>query len=100
MMDRLARELGHEAFHRMQVFGSGKITQIEEYWAFYLDTHLVKADYPSFNGVDPQNPQQLAGWFTKHHMPGYLRLDPYPGVPVQVVQVEESIQVAESVSQE
>jgi hypothetical protein len=99
-IDRLARELGHEAFHRMQFFGSGKITQIEEYWAFYLDTQLVKADYPSFNGVDPQDPQQLAGWFTKHHMPGYLRLDPYPGVPAQVVQVEMNDQVAESVSQE
>jgi hypothetical protein len=99
-IDRLARELGHEAFHRMQVFGSGKITQIEEYWAFYLDTQLVKADYPSFNGVDPQDPQQLAGWFTNHGMPGYLRLDPYPGVPAQAIQVEQSLQVAESVSQE
>jgi len=100
MIERLARELGHEAFHRMQVFGSGVITQIEEYWAFYLDTHLVKADYPSFDGVDPQDPQQLAGWFTKHHMPGYLRLDPYPGVPAQVSQVEQSGQVVENVAQE
>jgi hypothetical protein len=100
MIERLARELGHEAFHRMQVFGSGKITQIEEYWAFYLDTQLVKADYPSFDGVDPQNPQQLAGWFTNRSMPGYLRLDPYPGVPVQVVQVEQSVQVVENVAQE
>jgi len=100
MIERMARELGHEAFHRMQVFGSGKITQIEEYWAFYLDTQLVKADYPSFNGVDPQDPQQLAAWFTTHGLRGYLRLAPYPGIPAQVVQVEESAQVVENVAQE
>jgi hypothetical protein len=100
MMDRLARELGHEAFHRMQFFGSGKITQIEEYWAFYLDTQLVKADYPSFNGVDPQDPQQLAGWFTRHSLGGYLRLAPYPGVPEQVSQVEQGGQVVVNMDQE
>jgi hypothetical protein len=99
-MERLARELGHEAFHRMQLFGTGKITQIEEYWAFYLDSKLVKADYPDFDGVDPQDPQQLAGWFTKHRMMGYLRLDPYPGVEGQVIQVEQSAHAGESLAQQ
>lgn len=99
-MERLVRELGHEAFHRMRVFGLGKITQIEEFWAFNLDTQLVKADYPDFNGVDPQDPEQLAGWFTSHRMMGYLRLDPYPGVKGQVVKVEQSAQAGESIAQE
>ena len=99
-LERLARELGHEAFHRMQHFGSGKITGIEEYWAFYLDTQLVKAGYPDFNGVDPQDAGQLAGWFTKHGMIDYLRLDPYPGVKGQVIQVEQSAQTAESLAQQ
>jgi len=63
--------------------------RIEEYWAFYLDTQLVKAGYPDFNGVDPQDAGQLAGWFTTHGMIDYLRLDPYPGVRGQVVQVEQ-----------
>ncbi|UCH61471.1 MAG: hypothetical protein JSV61_08295 [Anaerolineales bacterium] len=96
-MERLARELGHEAFHRMQFFGAGKITQIEEYWAFYLDTQLVKADYPGFDGVDPQDPERLAGWFTKHNMMSYLRLDPYPGVKNLVAQVEQGVVAAESI---
>lgn len=97
MIERLARELGHEAFHRKQHFGSGMITQIEEYTAFYLDTQLVKADYPDFNGVDPQDPAQLAGWFATHRMSGYLKFEPYPGVKGQVVQVEQGVQAAESV---
>ncbi len=46
VIERLARELGHEAFHRKQHFGSGMITQIEEYTAFYLDTQLVKCRLP------------------------------------------------------
>jgi hypothetical protein len=97
VIERLARELGHEAFHRRQHFGSGMITQIEEYTAFYLDTQLVSADYPDFNGIDPQDPAQLAGWFTSHRMSGYLKFDPYPGVKGQAVQVEQGVQAAESV---
>jgi len=97
-LERLVRELGHGSFHRMGFFGSGVITRVEEYWDFYLDTQLVQADYPSFNGVDPQNPQQLAGWFTNHGMPGYLRLDPYPGVAGQIIQVEQGDQALDDVS--
>jgi len=85
-MERLARELGHEAFHRMRFFGSGKITQLEEFWAFYLDTQLVKADWPRFDGIDPQDPEQLARWFSNHAMAGYLRLNPYPGAGAQANQ--------------
>ncbi len=100
VIERLARELGHEAFHRMGHFGSGMVTQIEEYTAFYLDTQLVKADWPQFDGVDPQDPAQLAGWFTSHRMSGYLKFNPYPGVKGQAVQVEHGVQAAESASLE
>lgn len=85
-IERLARELGHEAFHRMRFFGSGMITQLEEFWAFYLDTQLVKADWPRFDGIDPQDPEQLARWFSNHAMAGYLKLNPYPGAGAQANQ--------------
>lgn len=75
---RLLRELAHEAYHRTRPLGSGKVTQIEEYWAFYVDTQLVKAAYPKFDGVDPADPQQLERWFKAHTLDGYLRLVPYP----------------------
>ena len=55
---RMARELAHEAFHRLQPFGQVKITQFEEYWAFYLETQVVKASYPDFKGYDPPECEQ------------------------------------------
>lgn len=82
---RLMRELAHEIYHRMQPFGKVKITQFEEYWAFYVDTQTVKANWPKFDGVDPLDPQQLEKWFKTHGLQGYLKLTPYPdGVaPIQ-----------------
>jgi len=89
-MDRLANELAHEAFHRIRYFGSVKISQFEEYWAFYVGAQLVKADRPKFNGIDPQDPQQLGKWFTLHGMRGYLRLPAYPGSTLQASPVQVS----------
>lgn len=75
---RVARELAHEAFHRLQPFGQVNITQFEEYWAFYLETQVLKASYPDFKGCDPTDASSLQKWFTKHMMAGYLKLDVYP----------------------
>jgi hypothetical protein len=83
MLERLANDLAHEAFHRMRYFGSVKISQYEEYWAFYVGSQVVNADWPKFNGIDPKDPQQLASWFTMHAMPGYLHLPAYPGSVAQ-----------------
>jgi hypothetical protein len=82
-IERLASELAHEAFHRMRYFGSIKISQFEEYWAFYVGAQLVKANWPVFDGTNPQDPQQLEKWFTLHGMQGYLRLPAYPGSTAQ-----------------
>jgi hypothetical protein len=90
MTQRLANELAHEAFHRMRYFGSVKISQYEEYWAFYVGSQVVNADWPKFNGIDPKYPQQLASWFTMHAMPGYLSLPPYPGSVAQASPVQAS----------
>ena len=90
MLDRLANELAHEAFHRMRYFGPVMISQYEEYWAFYIGSQVVKADYPKFAGIDPQDPQQLQTWFTQHTMTGYLRLPAYPGGVAQALPVEAS----------
>lgn len=79
MMERLAGELAHEAYHRMLPFGSEKISQLEEYWAFYVGTQVSQAGWPKFTGVDPQNPTQLQNWFYAHGLNGYLKLAPYPG---------------------
>lgn len=92
---RLARELGHEAFHRMQFFGKTRITQVEEFWAFYLDTQLAKADWPRFEECDPQDPEQLQGWFYAHGMHGYLQLAPYPGSAAQASQDAQAGQALE-----
>jgi hypothetical protein len=100
MINRLAGELAHEAYHRMSPFGSGMITQIEEYWAFYLHTRLTGDDWPVFDGVDPQDPQQLAAFFTNNGLVGYLRLNPYPGVKGLATQVEQSALAAEDLAQE
>ena len=85
MLDRLANELAHEAFHRMRYFGPVMISQYEEYWAFYIGSQVVKADYPKFAGIDPQDPQQLQTWFTQHshdRLPAPARLPRWrcPGV--------------------
>ncbi len=42
MIDRLASELAHEAFHRMRYFGNAKISQLEEYWAFYIGAQTAR----------------------------------------------------------
>jgi hypothetical protein len=90
MLDRLANELAHEAFHRMRYFGSVKISQYEEYWAFYVGAGVVKAEWPRFNGIDPQDPGQLETWFTMHTLTGYLRLPAYPGSAAQSSPVKAS----------
>ena len=51
MIDRLANELAHEAFHRMRYFGSVKISQFEEYWAFYVGAQLLNSDWPKFSMI-------------------------------------------------
>lgn len=79
MQDRLIGELAHEAFHRMRPFGAGMITQIEEYWAFYVNTQITGAGFPKFDQLDPMNPEQLQNWFYMNGLHGYLKLAPYPG---------------------
>jgi hypothetical protein len=88
-MSRLTQELAHEAFHRMQYFGLGSDSLLEEYWAFYVGAQMVQADWPNFNGVDPQNPEQLLKWFKIHGLNGYFKLPPYPGDAVSISQIEE-----------
>jgi hypothetical protein len=78
-MARLTQELAHEAFHRMQYFGLKSDSLLEEYWAFYVGAQMVQADWPNFDGVDPQNPEQLRRWFKNHALNGYLKLPLYPG---------------------
>jgi hypothetical protein len=80
-MARLTQELGHETFHRMQYFGLKSDSQLEEYWAFYVGAQIVQADWPKFDGVDPQDPEQLQMWFKIHALNGYLDLPLYPGDP-------------------
>jgi hypothetical protein len=75
---RVAKELAHEAFHRMQPFGLSKITQFEEYWAFYIENQIVKTSWPDFKGYDPMDVNSLQHWFSMHMLAGYLNLDPYP----------------------
>jgi len=75
---RIAAEIAHEGFHRMRLFGKVKATQIEEYWAFYIDAQISKASWPKFNGVEPMDESQLEHWFSMHMMRGYLKLDAYP----------------------
>jgi hypothetical protein len=78
-MDRLVSELAHEIYHRMRPFGAGTITQIEEFWAFYVGAQVVNSNWPEFDGVDPQDPEQLQNWFYTHSLNGYLKLTSYPG---------------------
>lgn len=78
-LERLTQELAHEAFHRMQYFGEEHDSLFEEYWAFYVGAQSVQANWPNFEGVDPQDPKQLQRWFTVHGMMGYLYLPLYPG---------------------
>jgi hypothetical protein len=93
---RVARDLAHEIYHRMRPFGDGTITQIEEYWAFYVEAQVVKADWPKFDHVDPQNPQQLENWFRVHTLTGYLKLAPYPGSKAPSTQVTTTYEAAAS----
>jgi hypothetical protein len=75
---RVAAELAHEIFHRTQPFGEVKISQFEEYWAFNIQTQIVKSSWPDFKGYDPMDVNSLQQWFSMHMMAGYLKLDPYP----------------------
>lgn len=75
---RAAAELAHEAFHRMRPFGPGKVSQLEEYWAFYIGAQISNDAWPNFQGYDPRDPTQLEQWFTYHAMSGYLQLDAFP----------------------
>jgi len=96
MRDRLMGELAHEAFHRMRPFSAGTITQLEEYWAFYVNTQLVKASFPKFDNVDPMDPEQLEHWFYVNGLHGYLHLAPYPGGAAQAPRVEQVSQASTS----
>lgn len=78
-VDRLVGELAHEIYHRMHPFGYGMISQIEEYWAFYVGAQVVNSNWPEFDGVDPQDPEQLRNWFYTNSLNGYLKLTSYPG---------------------
>jgi len=72
---RLARDLAHEIYHRTRPFGNGMTSHIEEFWAFYLEAKLTKSSWPKFDGIDPQDPQQLEQWFKDHGLQGYLQRD-------------------------
>jgi hypothetical protein len=79
MIDRLANELAHEAFHRMGYFGNAQISQLEEYWAFYIGSQIGRDSWLKFDNTDPQDPEQLQRWFYLNGMQGYLSLPAYPG---------------------
>lgn len=95
-MQRLVGELAHEIYHRMRPFGTGTITQVEEYWAFYVGAQVSKVGFPKFDGIDPMNPDQLEHWFYVNGLPGYLRLPAYPGGAAQVAQAAKIGQAAGS----
>lgn len=95
-MLRLAKEIAHEAFHRMQYFGQVNDSRLEEYWAFYVGAQVVRDDWPNFDRVDPQNPGQLQSWFKSHALNGYLNLPLYPGNPAPELQITEANQVIDN----
>jgi hypothetical protein len=95
-IDRLANELAHEAFHRMRFFGPVMISQLEEYWAFYVGAQFVKAEGLNFDRIDTQDAQQLEQWFTLHGMRGYLRLPSYLGGAAQAAVVSQVSQALPS----
>ena len=78
-IDRLASELAHEAFHRMRYFGNTNISQLEEFWAFYIGAQIARDSWLKFDNIDTQDPEQLQRWFYLNGMQGYLRLPAYPG---------------------
>ncbi len=79
MLDRLASELAHEAFHRMRYFGNAKISLLEEYWAFYISAQITENSWLKFDNIDTQDPEQLQRWFYLNGMQSYLHLPAYPG---------------------
>jgi len=94
MIDRLASELAHEAFHRMRYFGNAKISQLEEYWAFYIGAQIARGSWLKFEDIDTQDPEQLQRWFYPNGMQGYLRLPPYPGSAAEGANAELRSQVS------
>jgi hypothetical protein len=74
----LMRSLSHEIFHRTQPFGKVLDTQLEEYWAFFVEAQISGSAWPVFDGYDPQDPASLRSWFITHRLPGYLDLEAYP----------------------
>jgi len=98
MIDRLASELAHEAFHRMRYFGNAKISQLEEYWAFYIGAQIARDSWLKFDNINTLDPDQLQRWFYLNGMQGYLSLPPYPGseidadTHIQISQAEEPLQ--------
>ena len=89
MLDRLANELAHEAFHRMRYFGPVMISQYEEYWAFSTSApRSSRQTTRSSPELEKQDPREQQAWFTQHTMTGYLRLPAYPGNIAQSLPVE------------
>jgi hypothetical protein len=80
MKKRVAGELAHEILHRMRLFGNGRVSVLEEYWAFYTGAKISQTAKPVFEGVDPKDPQQLTTWFMVNGLAGYLDLPLYPGM--------------------
>lgn len=79
MIDRLAGELAHEAFHRMRFFGDGMISQYEEYWAFYIGAQINSDSWLKFDNIDAHDPDHLYRWFYLNGMHRYLSLPSFPG---------------------
>jgi len=94
MIDRLASELAHEAFHRMRYFGNAKISQLEEYWAFYIGAQTAKTTLLKFDNINPMDPDQLYRWFYLNGMHGYLSLPAYPGSAAEGANAELRSQVS------
>ncbi len=83
MIDRLASELAHEAFHRMRYFGNAKISQLEEFWAFYIGAQIARDSGLKFENINTQDPEQLQRWFYLNGMHRYLSLPAFPSSGAQ-----------------
>ena len=74
----LTSTLAHEIFHRTQPFGPVGDTRYEEYLAFLVGARVAQTNWPSFEGYNPLDPDQLNVWFRENRMPYYLQIPAYP----------------------
>jgi hypothetical protein len=82
----LAALLGHEIFHHSQPFGKVADSQFEEYWAYFIQSHLENSAWKNEVQKDTFNPVCLHQWFVDHRMTHYFAYNPYPASVTAQVQ--------------